>query len=578
MRLLALRANKSSFNTIVFRRGGLSIILGRKESDAFANRKKTYNSVGKSLAIRIIHFCLGSNPINEFESKLPGWIFELDFEIDGSKFTASRQTSNQRRILLNGADKSLADFRDFLEREVFLISEPVKFLKFRSLISRFLRPKKSSYVSYDNFVVEEEDYARLLNNAYLLGLDVGRVVNKFQLKERHDNIEELKKHIERDDILRAFFEQGRDVEIDIVDLEERINSTEDRLKRFRVAQDYYEIKKEADEISAKLRTFKNEATTYRNSIRNIDKSLTIQPDIPKARILRLYDEASVSFPESVLKKIEEVESFNKKVLKDRSRRLLTERKRLEERLSQLENIISDIGKQEDEKLEYLNTHGALEEFTAMNNQLSASKVRLNKLQTYKELVGEYKNRLEEIKIEFGKENIATNNYLVESKTLIDKNISIFRGLAQEFYENKKAGIEVQNNEGMNRLRFNLTSKIQDDAGDGVNEVKIFCFDWTLLKARHNHKVNFLFHDSRLLSDMDPRQRATLFRLAHTESAREGTQYIVSMNEDMLDSIRPYFSQEEFKNQLSDNIVLELTDKSDESKLLGIQVDMDYEHD
>ena len=27
----------------------------------------------------------------------------------------------------------------------------------------------------------------------------------------------------------------------------------------------------------------------------------------------------------------------------------------------------------------------------------------------------------------------------------------------------------------------ISAKIQDDAGDAVNEVKIFCFDWTILK-------------------------------------------------------------------------------------------------
>ena len=40
-------------------------------------------------------------------------------------------------------------------------------------------------------------------------------------------------------------------------------------------------------------------------------------------------------------------------------------------------------------------------------------------------------------------------------------------------------------------------------------LKIFCFDWTLLKVQLNHKVKFIFHDSRLLSENDPRQVATI---------------------------------------------------------------------
>ena len=159
------------------------------------------------------------------------------------------------------------------------------------------------------------------------------------------------------------------------------------------------------------------------------------------------------------------------------------------------------------------------------------------------LKNEYKNRLEVVKNEFGNQNIITNNYLSDNESLVKSNIEIFMDLAKQFYESKKAGIEVKNNEGVNQQRFEINAKIQDDAGDGVNEVKIFCFDWTLLKGRHNHSVEFLFHDSRLLSDMDPRQKATLMKIAHEQTIRDGTQYIISANEDQLQSMQQYLGEE-----------------------------------
>ncbi len=53
------------------------------------------------------------------------------------------------------------------------------------------------------------------------------------------------------------------------------------------------------------------------------------------------------------------------------------------------------------------------------------------------------------------------------------------------------------------------------------------------------------------------------------------QYITTVNQDQLDSIREQFSEGEYTQVIQDNIRLELTDDSPASKLLGIQIDMQY---
>ena len=580
MRLVKLRANKKSFHTVNFNESGVSIILGRKEHKESKNKKKTYNSVGKSLTIRIIHFCLGCNSIPEFENKLPDWAFTLEYRIGDKKYEVTRSTNNQKIVILDGSEKKLKDFRNDMGRELFALNQKnkKKYLTYRSLISRFIRPKKSSYISEDNFVNEERAFPKLINNAYLLGLDVDRVTKKFNLKVDFENTDKLKKNIEKDPILKAFFEEGKEIDIDIVDLGDKVERLRKKIASFVVAEDFHEIRKEADEISAELRSVENQATAVKNAIRNIDKSLQIQPEITKKRIFSLYEDAKVTLSDMVVKRISDVENFNKKLLKNRVQRLNDEKAIIEKELTDIEKKIKEMGDKQDEKLQYLNTHGALDEYTALNNQKSNYEIKLDKLKTYKELTNQYKNELEGIKINFGKENIATNNYLKEAGPLLERNITLFKKLVEEFYENKKAGIEVKNNEGLNRLRFDVSAKIQDDAGDGVNEVKIFCFDWTLLKARHNHEVDFLFHDGRLLSDMDPRQRSTLFRIAFENSKTDNSQYIISANQDVLESVRTELGEDKYDAIVTNNIVLELTDESDKSKLLGIQVDLDYESD
>ena len=148
-------------------------------------------------------------------------------------------------------------------------------------------------------------------------------------------------------------------------------------------------------------------------------------------------------------------------------------------------------------------------------------------------------------------------------------------MAKMFYPKKKSGLLIENNIGENQLRFNIEAKIEDDSSDGVNEVKIFCFDLLLLMQKRT-AIEFLMHDSRLLANMDPRQRATLYRVAYDACKDEGFQYITTINEDALLTVENIMDEEEFQEIIGKSIVLTLKDDSAESKLLGIQVDMDLE--
>jgi uncharacterized protein YydD (DUF2326 family) len=67
MRLKKLSANNPGFKTIEFNPIGLSIIVGRRHNNDYTlNKKNAYNSVGKSLSIALVHFCLGSQKNPEF--------------------------------------------------------------------------------------------------------------------------------------------------------------------------------------------------------------------------------------------------------------------------------------------------------------------------------------------------------------------------------------------------------------------------------------------------------------------------------------------------------------------------------
>ena len=90
------------------------------------------------------------------------------------------------------------------------------------------------------------------------------------------------------------------------------------------------------------------------------------------------------------------------------------------------------------------------------------------------------------------------------------------------------------------------------------------------------KIRFLAHDSRLFANMDPRQREMLLRIAYDVTIDSEFQYICSMNEDTILSFKDLMSIEDYRQIVTNNIILELNDDASESKLLGIQVDLDLE--
>jgi len=574
MKLVRLSSNKESFRTIEFNNSGISIIAAMRVSD---DNKKTYNSVGKSFALYLVHFCFGANSTDDFEQKLTGWEFELEFTISDQPYSILRKVSESSTVIFNDKEIKIKDLKEKLADLIFTLPKDSKYLTFRSLISRFMRGSKGSYIEYNRFIDEEQKnpFSQLRNNSLVLGLDTNKVLVKGSLKEKLDKVKELKKNIENDNVLKSFFQSEDTDEFDlkVADLELKIRSLKDSLNSFEIAEDYNQIKLEADQISLELKDLRNKRTKIQNTINNISKSIQIEPDISRSRLLGFYKRAEFELGDLVKKKLLEIEKFNKKLLSNRQKRLLQDKEMFEERLKQISTEISKLGRLENQKLQYLDTHGALDEFSQLNKQLGEYNKQLEKIRSYQKLLEEYQNQVEDTEQEFVAQNKETREYLNKTREERIQRLSIFSELTKEFYSDKPSAIFVKNNEGINKTRYDIQAKLQDDAGDAVNEVKIFCFDWTILKNQMNHIVKFIFHDSRITDGMDTRQLATLFRIAHRE---KDYQYIISLNQDRLDNLKGELSEEDYDEIIEDNIVLRLSDESDQNKLLGVQIDLNYE--
>jgi len=123
MQLKKVYSNQESFRTVNFKITGPNFIVAKQKILGSSEKGKTYNGVGKSLLVRIIHFCLGAGikDYKNFCEKLEGWEFFLDFRIGDQEYTSKRSTNEARKIFLNDEELSLEKFNKKMKTLCFII-------------------------------------------------------------------------------------------------------------------------------------------------------------------------------------------------------------------------------------------------------------------------------------------------------------------------------------------------------------------------------------------------------------------------------------------------------------------------
>lgn len=576
MRLIRLSANKKSFKTIDFK-PGLNIILAKRFNEDDRDMEKTYNGVGKSLSLYLVHFCLASKlnkKTGNVQDVLKDWEFELEFEINGENFSATRAINTPNIVTVNEKDLSLTEYKKLLGQKVFSITQTE--LSFRSLISRFMRARKESYLRFDKYVLKETDEKKLLHTSYLLGIEIQPVIEKAKLKKELDRIVNLKNDLEKDPTIKQVLQaDSQDVRIEIIDTREKIEALERKISTLQVAEDYQEVQREADQLHTETTLLKNQSMLLFQDITNINETLKLFSNLKTKDVNSIYSKIKVEFNENIKKQIGDVQEFYKKISTNRLDRLSKDLKKLN---LQKDDVVAQLEKKTrelDAILAYLKTHAALDEYITVTQKLNSLKLKLAKMETYQKVIGEFEEQKNTIIAKMAEANIVAAKYISNDTQIDTMNSDFFRVLSRRFYE-KAGGIKLENNDGENKVRYNLSVSLEDDSSDGINNVKIFCFDMTLLLAQQNHNVKFIFHDSRLFSNMDPRQVETSFKQAY-ERCNDNFQYIVSINENQINGeLKENMNPEEYTKIFEANKVLTLTDESDKSKLLGIHVNLKYE--
>ena len=181
-------------------------------------------------------------------------------------------------------------------------------------------------------------------------------------------------------------------------MDDQISKLENDLRNFKVAENYYDIQKQANKIENELFELRNKIILLTNNLELVNKSLQIKPSDENAtNILKIYEEANVYFSELITKRLEELEDFYRKIVDGRKRRFYEQKIRLEKELNEKNKDAEKLEIELNRLMVYLGNHGALDVFLNLNEKLSDLKSNRDSLQKYHNLQIEYRERLRNIK-------------------------------------------------------------------------------------------------------------------------------------------------------------------------------------
>ena len=315
--------------------------------------------------------------------------------------------------------------------------------------------------------------------------------------------------------------------IRLIDLVKR---TKEDLAGFKILSQYRELEREADELSQALKSLSNENTVDGRALEMYQASVREVVEASAGKVRETYEQARVAFPEAITRKLEEVEAFHTKVVENRRQFLLSETDLLQQAINRRKVDIERKHERQTEILALLNTHGALDQYSKLQQAHFEEVGRLRIIEAKLSTVKRLEQEKAELKIGVATlEQRARANYearLPERKTAVE----LFDANSQALYRAPgRLLIDIGD------YGFSFGVEIDRKGSTGISNMEIFCYDLMLAErwsAKRPGSMS-LIHDSNLYADVDDRQIAAALELANTKSRQMNFQYICTFNSDKL---------------------------------------------
>ena len=579
--ILSVRSNKATFKKVTFSEG-FNVVLADRTKES--TKKDSRNGLGKSSLIDIIHFCLGSSASKGkglIVDPLKDWIFTVDLLLNEQKVSVSRSIADPKAVVIDGDFSSwpikpkfekktgayslgLTDWNRLLGQLMFGIDDfkDKKYKpSYRSLISYFIRKGAGAFLNpFENFPRQRE-WDKQISNAYLLGLSWDEAGALQVMKEQEKALGELKK-ASGTGILKSVIGTVGELEATKIRLEGVLRKQDEELRSFKVHPQYKQLEEEANEITRQLHLLVNENIMNQRLLNTYESSIANESTPKDDMVEKLYNEAQITLPDMVKKQLSDAAAFHHQVIRNRRDFLNEEISSLKKKIAENEQKIHDMADDRAKKMNVLNTHGALEEYTKLQERYTGSFAQLQTIE----------RKIDDLKaVEKGKSSLRIEKELLTQKARSDYDerkkqreeaIAQFNANSEYLYEAPGKLLVDYTNTG-----YKFGVDIERANSHGISHMKVFCYDLMLAQiwGRKTPSPRMLIHDSTIFDGVDERQVALALELACHEAQTKNFQYICLFNSD--DIPLNEFSHE---FELEPYVRLRLTDQTEDGGLLGIR--------
>lgn len=434
---------------------------------------------------------------------------------------------------------------------------------FRSLISYFIRRGTVAYIDPFSHTRHQLTWDRQLHIAFLLGMNWENASKWQELKDQEKGIRTINEAIESGAMEGARGSVG-ELEAECVQLESQLKRESDALEGFKVHPQYETIQNEADKITETIHNLTNKNIVDQRRLSRYRESVEAEIPPSDTAIDNIYEETGVIFSDSVRRTLTEAKEFHSKIIENRRVFLETEIRRIERKIRVQNDEIRRLTDERADLLRILETHGALQELAKLQERIIEIRSNLEQKRIRLEEIKDRNTRKRNINIAKAELTKIAEQDHEERRDLWSVLLRLFNDNSQALYE--APGHLVID---IDETGFKYNVEINKSGSEGIEKMKIFCFDLMLLHimSKQNNSLNFLIHDSILYDGVDSRQRALALEHASKVSSANNAQYICTLNSDMV-------PREDFSDgfNFDEHVRLTLTDEDPSKSLLGFYFD------
>lgn len=562
------------FEEVVFRKG-INLIIGDKSDESFdENQQSMMNSVGKSLFIEFINFCLLKEHGRSRVSRVPQDVLESNvfacLEIEYENETTVNNILIRRNVasidpiefIVDGqlvqfeeSERGLDQAREYLSH-FFFVQNIEKKPSLRQLISILIRNEKSGF---DDILLPDAKSGAIAKektiapHAYLFGFDLEQIKLLAKLKEEIDDAQKRVKSAKKS-ISDAGFDV-KDVRSYIHQLEDEVKKLDYSVDQLKPAEGATQLLNEIGEMNKELDSLVSEKSSREILARKIKGLSQASEPVDSKELKKVYEKYKQGLGDMVSRTLDETISFRKQIDEFQNELMTTKLNALNAEIEDLTFEIERVDTKISESYEKIGYAKTVSDFRVTLVQQQESHRKLEGLRDAYEIIEANENEKRGLKTRSRLTIDSIETMLTELKKQVSSFEEDLMELHKYVYSNAATHFKIEVNDKAKRQALVFDMRTDGDGGASADRMKTWMYDVLLMLNKFTAKRHpkFLIHDNIFAAVGRHDMVRSLNYLFEEEQKGTPFQYLVAINRDEFEA-----QEKEFDFTTEDKIKLELT--------------------